>query len=44
MMGLYRGVMWQVEHLPAEHWCILSLLLTVACFFVLRGFGPPYRL
>lgn len=43
MDELYRDVMWQVDHMPAQEWCLLSLILTVACYVLLKSFGSAYR-
>jgi len=44
MEQFFQNVVWQVSQMPAEQWCVFSLMVTILCYAVLKRFGTAYRL
>ncbi len=44
MDQLCSDVVWQVNNMPGNELCVMSLVVTVACYLLLRGAGKAFRL
>ncbi len=43
MNQLVQDILWRANHMEMQHWCVVSLALTLLCYFVLNWFSNGLR-